>query len=41
VRTFLDRWEKRRGAADMPALLRLSVTHPEGRDKAIAIFKSR
>jgi AcrR family transcriptional regulator len=38
IRTFLDRWENRRGAADMPALLRLSVTHPEGREKAIAIF---
>lgn len=38
IRTFLDRWEHRRGAADMPALLRLSVTHPEGREKAIAIF---
>jgi AcrR family transcriptional regulator len=41
VKTFLDRWEKRRGAADMPALLRLSVTHPEGREKAIAIFSKQ
>ncbi|MGA9389936.1 MAG: TetR family transcriptional regulator [Candidatus Sulfotelmatobacter sp.] len=38
VRTFLDRWENRGVAGDMPALLRLSVTHPEGRDKAIAVF---
>jgi AcrR family transcriptional regulator len=38
VRTFLDRWERRGSAGDLPALLRLSVTHPEGREKAIAVF---
>ena len=38
VRTFLDRWETRGVAGDMPALLQLSVTHPDGRDKAIAVF---
>jgi AcrR family transcriptional regulator len=38
VRTFLDRWENRHPAGDLPALLRISVTHPEGREKALAIF---
>ena len=38
VKTFMDRWENLGPAGDLPALLRLSVTHPEGRDKAIAIF---
>jgi AcrR family transcriptional regulator len=38
VRIFLDRWESGGTAGDLPALLRLSVTHPDGREKAIAIF---
>lgn len=38
VKTFLDRWERLGAAGDLPALLRLSVTHPEGRNKAIAVF---
>jgi AcrR family transcriptional regulator len=38
IRTFLDRWENLDGTGDLPALLRLSVTHPEGRDKMISIY---
>ena len=38
VKTFLDRWESLGPAGDLPALLRLSVTHPEGREKAMAVF---
>jgi AcrR family transcriptional regulator len=38
VETFLNRWEGLGGSGDLPALLRLSVTHPEGREKAIAVF---
>lgn len=38
IRTFLDRWENLGGTGDLPALLRLSVTHPEGRDKVISIY---
>jgi AcrR family transcriptional regulator len=38
VRIFLDRWESAGAAGDLPALLRISVTHPEGREKAIAVF---
>lgn len=38
VRAFLDRWETRGVAGDLPALLRLSVTHPDGRAKAIEVF---
>jgi AcrR family transcriptional regulator len=38
VKTFLNRWERLGPAGDLPALLRLSVTHPEGREKAIAVF---
>jgi AcrR family transcriptional regulator len=38
VGAFLDRWEIRGEAGDMPALLRLSVTHPDGRQKAIEVF---
>jgi AcrR family transcriptional regulator len=38
VATFLDRWENLGSSGDLPALLRISVTHPEGREKAIAVF---
>lgn len=38
VRTFLDRWAGEGVAGDLPALLRLSVTHPEGREKLIAVY---
>lgn len=38
VGAFLDRWEIRGEAGDMPALLRLSVTHPDGRQKAVEVF---
>jgi AcrR family transcriptional regulator len=38
VQTFLDRWENRGAAGDLPALLRLSVTHPDGREKLIAVY---
>lgn len=38
VRLFLERWETNQIAGDLPTLLRLSVTHPEGREKTIAVF---
>jgi AcrR family transcriptional regulator len=38
VETFLDRWETLGASGDLPALLRLAVTHPDGREKAIAVF---
>jgi hypothetical protein len=38
IRIFLDRWENLGVAGDLPALLRLSVTHPEGRDKLISVY---
>ncbi len=38
VRIFLDRWECKGAAGDLPALLRLSVTHPDGRKKALSVF---
>lgn len=38
VRHFLERWEGSQAADDLPALLRIAVTHPEGREKTIAIF---
>jgi AcrR family transcriptional regulator len=38
VETFLNRWENLGPSGDLPALLRLAMTHPEGRDKAIAVF---
>jgi AcrR family transcriptional regulator len=38
VRIFLDRWESTGAAGDLPALLRLSVTHPDGREKTMAVF---
>lgn len=38
VRLFLERWENTQIAGDLPTLLRLSVTHPEGRQKTIAVF---
>jgi Tetracyclin repressor-like, C-terminal domain/Bacterial regulatory proteins, tetR family len=38
IRTFLDRWESPGVTGDLPALLRLSVTHPEGRDKVISVY---
>jgi hypothetical protein len=38
IRTFLDRWENPGGTGDLPALLRLSVTHPEGRGKVISVY---
>ncbi|WP_158749957.1 TetR/AcrR family transcriptional regulator [Acidobacterium sp. S8] len=38
VHTFLDRWENRGAAGDLPALLRLSVTHPDGREKLITVY---
>lgn len=41
VRHFLDRWEKKNPAGDLPALLRLSVTHPDGREKLIAVFRKQ
>jgi AcrR family transcriptional regulator len=41
VETFLDRWERVGSAGDLPALLRLSVTHPEGREKAVAVFSEQ
>jgi hypothetical protein len=41
VEIFLDRWEKNGVAGDLPALLRLSVTHPDGRSKVIEVFTSQ
>lgn len=38
VRLFLERWETTQIAGDLPMLLRLSVTHPEGREKTIGVF---
>ena len=38
VRIFLDRWESAGASGDLPALLRLAVTHPAGREKAISVF---
>lgn len=38
VRLFLERWETTQFAGDLPTLLRLSVTHPEGREKTIGVF---
>lgn len=38
VRLFLERWESTQIAGDLPTLLRLSVTHPEGREKTIGVF---
>lgn len=38
VRLFLDRWETTGVFGDLPAMLRLTVTHPDGREKAIALF---
>ncbi len=38
VRLFLERWETTQIAGDLPTLLRLSVTHPEGREKTIGVF---
>jgi len=40
VRHFLDRWENKE-PGDLPALLRLSVTHPDGREKLIAVFRKQ
>ena len=41
VRHFLDRWERRDAAGDLPALLRISVTHPDGREKLIAVCRKQ
>ncbi|HEX2918920.1 MAG TPA: TetR family transcriptional regulator [Edaphobacter sp.] len=41
VEIFLDRWEKDGVAGDLPALLRLSVTHPDGRSKVIEVFTTQ
>ena len=41
VQIFLDRWEKNGAAGDLPALLRLSVTHPDGRAKVVEVFASQ
>jgi AcrR family transcriptional regulator len=41
VRLFLERWESTQMAGDLPALLRLSVTHPEGRERVIAVFREQ
>jgi AcrR family transcriptional regulator len=41
VELFLDRWENNGGAGDLPALLRLSVTHPQGRAKVIEVFTAQ
>lgn len=38
IRTFLNRWENHGGTGDLPALLRLSVTHPEGRHKVMSVY---
>lgn len=38
IRIFLDRWENPGVSGDLPALLRLSVTHPEGREKMISVY---
>jgi AcrR family transcriptional regulator len=38
IRIFLDRWEHLGVSGDLPALLRLSVTHPEGREKMISVY---
>ncbi|HEU4636200.1 MAG TPA: TetR family transcriptional regulator [Edaphobacter sp.] len=41
VEIFLDRWEKNGVAGDLPGLLRLSVTHPDGRSKVLEVFASQ
>lgn len=41
VRHFLDRWEANDPAGELPALLRLAVTHPDGREKMTAVFKKQ
>jgi AcrR family transcriptional regulator len=38
VRHFIERWEGENAGDELPALLRLSVTHPSGREKIIQIF---
>ena len=41
VEIFLDRWENNGATGDLPAILRLSVTHPEGRAKVIEVFTAQ
>lgn len=41
VERFLDRWEKNGAAGDLPALLRLSITHPDGRSKVLEVFATQ
>jgi AcrR family transcriptional regulator len=38
VQYFFERWEGEDSGDELPALLRMSVTHPDGRSKVIQIF---
>jgi Tetracyclin repressor-like, C-terminal domain len=41
VRYFFERWEGDDAGDELPALLRMSVTHPDGRAKVIQVLLNR
>ena len=41
VRHFLSRWEESAGNNDLPALLRIALTHPAGKERLAAIFEEQ